>query len=304
MSALKQLKRSLTVNFIRSMALFVNLIPRRIGLFIFSWLGLLAWWLDIKDRHRIRRHLSLVYKDGLSTSEKDKIGRAFFVNTAKNLVDLVRMRRYYKSEIANLIEVEGLEHFDRAYKKGNGLFGISAHIGNFEMTGAFLAAQGYSIGVIGRRMYDDRMDELLVDNREALGLKNFYTTDSPRKIMRWLADGKAVGVLMDTDSMRVRSMLVPSFNRLSYTPVGHIQLAFRTKAELVPSFCIRTENNRFKVLFKPPIEYDPGSGSEADIARVAGQCNRVIDQFILEHPDQWIWLHNRWHTSPEAAANY
>lgn len=304
MLTLKQLKRGLIVIIVRSMVRLVNLIPRRLGIFIFSWLGLLGWWLDAKDRHRIRRHLGLVYKDSLSTVEKDRIGRSFFVNSARNLVDVVRLQRHYQSEIADLIEVEGLENFDRAYKRGNGLIGISAHIGNFEMMGVFLASQGYSIGVIGRRMYDDRMDRLLVGNREALGLKNFYTTESPRKVLRWLADGKAIGVLMDTDSMRVRSRLLPSFNRLSYTPVGHIQMAFRTKAALVPSFCIRIENDRYKVIFQPALEYDPGRGSEADINRVARQCNRVIDKFIDEHRDQWIWIHNRWHTSPEAAANY
>ena len=304
MSALKQLKRSLTVVITRSLVIVLNIIPRSFGIFMFSWIGLVAWRLDAKDRHRIRRHLTMVYGDKLSAARKERIGRTFFINSAKNFVDFVRMQRYYKSEIADLIDVEGLEHFDRAHKKGKGIIGISGHIGNFELMAVFLAAQGYPIGVIGRRMYDDRMDQLLVGNREALGLTNFYTTDSPRRLLKWLAEGNVIGVLMDTDSFRVRSMLVPSFGRLSYTPVGHIMLAIRTGAELVPSFCVRTENNRYKLVFKPPIKYDPGSGTDEDIYRITLQCNQVIDKFIDEHPDQWIWLHNRWHTSPEDAANY
>lgn len=304
MSFSKQLKRGLTVFLTRTLVIFLNIIPRRVGIAIFNWLGLAAWWLDVKDRQRINRHLTLVYGHHLTESKKREIGRLFFVNSARNFVDVVRMQRHYRKQIAGLIDAEGLEYFDRAYKAGKGLIGITGHIGNFELLAVYLAAQGYAIGVIGRKLYDERMDNLLVGNRESLGLTNFYTTDSPRRMLKWLNDGHAIGVLMDTDSHRVSSMLVPSFNRLSYTPVGHIRLALRTGAALVPLFCIRQPGDRYQVVIKPPIEYDPGTGSEEDIRRVTLQCNRVIDQFIDEHRDQWIWLHNRWHTSPEAAANY
>jgi KDO2-lipid IV(A) lauroyltransferase len=300
----KQLKRGLTVFLTRTLVIFLNIIPRRVGIFIFNWIGLAAWWLDVKDRQRINRHLTLVYGNNLTESKKREIGRSFFVNSARNFVDVVRMQRHYRTQIAGLIDAEGMAYFDQAYKAGKGLIGITGHIGNFELLAVYLAAQGYAIGVIGRKLYDERMDNLLVGNRESLGLTNFYTTDSPRRMLKWLNDGRAIGVLMDTDSHRVSSMLVPSFNRLSYTPVGHIRLALRTGAALVPLFCIRQPGDRYKVVIKPPIEYDPGTGSEEDIRRVTLQCNQVIDQFIDEHRDQWIWLHNRWHTSPEAAANY
>ena len=53
----------------------------------------------------------------------------------------------------------------------------------------------------------------------------FDTRQSPREMMRWLKDGGMLGVLMDTDSFRVRSMFIPVFGRLSHTPVGQSILA-------------------------------------------------------------------------------
>lgn len=300
--AFKQIKRTSLVALAKLFIGVVNQLPRRLALTIGSWLGLVIWWVSVKDQHRIARHLKMVYRESKSFSERHLIGRRFFVNSAKNLIDVVRSRRHYVSQIKPLMDVTGLEHYEKALKDGHGIIGLTAHLGNFEMIGTYLSSIGYPIAVIGRRMYDDRLDELLVGGRQAMGITNFYTTDSARTILKWLKNGGVIGVLMDTDSFRVRSMMVPAFGRLSYTPIGHIAMAVQVGATIIPSFCLRTDDDRYKVLIKPPIRYELTGDKEKDIYRVAAMCNKVVDETIKEYPEQWIWLHNRWHSSPEVLA--
>ena len=298
MPSLKKFKRTAVFNLTRLLLFFFNIIPRRTAVFIGGWLGLAAWKLFSRDRYRFLRHLSLVYKDKLSLKEKNAISRNFFINSGKNLADVIRFKKHYRGEIKPLVTVEGLEYFDRAYNEGRGLFGITGHIGNFELLAVHIAELGYKIAVIGREMYDTRIDRLLVANREAMGLTNIPTTESPRKLLSWLKEGGAVGVLIDTDSFRVRGMFVPAFGRLSNTPVGQTIISLKTGAALLPMFCLRTADNRYKIIIRPPIEYNPGDTSEEQVYKVTLKCTRELEEIIDRFPDQWIWLHNRWRTRP------
>ena len=261
-------------------------------------MGLAAWKLFPRDRFRIVRHLNLVYKDNLSLKEKNTISRNFFINSGKNLADVIRFKKHYRDEIKPKMTSEGLEYFDRAYKEGKGVFGVTGHIGNFELLAVFLAELGYDIAVIGREMYDNRIDKLLVENREAMNLTNISTTDSPRKLLGWLKDGKAVGVLIDTDSFRVRGMFIPAFGRLSNTPVGQTIIGLKTGAAFLPMACVRTADNNYKIIIKPPVEYIEGDISEDQVYQVTLKCTRALEEIIHQYPDQWIWLHNRWRTKP------
>jgi KDO2-lipid IV(A) lauroyltransferase len=298
MSVLKEIKRSGVYYLVRGFVTLVNAIPRLPAVFLCGWAGLILYALLPRDRHKIHRHLTLVFKDELSDYQKTAIGRNFFVNSGRNLVDVVRFKKYYRSEIKPLVTVEGLEHFDRAYKAGKGVFGVTGHIGNFELLAAYLSDLGYRCAVIGREMYDRRLDRLLVENREAIGLMNIPTTDSPRKLMEWLKKGGAVGVLIDTDSFRVRGMFIPVFGRLSNTPVGQTAIGLRVGAAFVPMACVRMPGNRYKVIIRPEIRHESTGDDDKDIFEVTRRCTQALEEIIRRYPDQWIWIHNRWHSRP------
>jgi KDO2-lipid IV(A) lauroyltransferase len=298
----KRLKRQIVWSVATLFDRVLNLLPRNAAVALGGWIGLAAWSMLPKDRYRINRHLKLALKDQLTESERHQIGRRFFVNSGKNLVDIIRFRKQYTREIKPLITVRGLEHFDSAYRAGKGVIGITGHLGNFELLAAHISALGYEVGVIGREQSDPRIDEWLVGQRAAAGLTNFSTTESPRRILKWLKDGKALGVLIDTDSMRIRGMAVPFLGRPANSPIGQSVLGLRTGAAFVPMVCVRQPRNRYLILIKPAIQYNTDLSGDDLIREVTRKCANALEELVLAYPDQWIWLHNRWHTRPEDAA--
>jgi KDO2-lipid IV(A) lauroyltransferase len=292
----KRLKRGATLYFLRALSLIVNNVPRRFGLFFGAMTGLILWRLLPRDRHRISRHLKMVYDDRLTNSECKNIGRSFFIKSGKNLIDLLRCPKHYHSELEPLIEVEGLEHFERAYKRGKGVIGFGGHIGNFELMAIYFAQIGYKAAAIGREMYDPKLDALLVSMRQANGVTNFRTTDSPRGIFKWLKDGNVLGVLIDIDSMRIRSEFVPVFGRPALTPVGQTILGLKTGAAFIPIACVRTENDCYKIIIKPEITVVPSGDFDRDVIAVTAACSLALEPIIDQYRDQWIWLKNRWGT--------
>jgi len=293
---IKRFKRTAVYYFAKTAVLIFNFIPRKLSVYLGGWIGLTIWFFSARDRYKAFRHLTLVYGAHYQPRNKHAIARQFYINSGRNLADVVRFKRYFQKEIKPLVISEGLEHFDAAYRRGQGVIGITGHIGNFELMATWLASKGYDIAVIGRELYDSRLDKLLVENRRAVGLTNIATTDSPKRLISWLRQGRALGVLIDTDSSRVRGEFIPAFGRWSYTPAGQTILGLKTGSAFVPAACLRTADNRYKVVIKPEVIVEPSGDFETDVRNVTLQCTLALEEIIKDHKDQWIWQHNRWRT--------
>lgn len=279
---------------------FLNRLPRRAALAVGAALGRLGWRLLPRERANIHANLSRVYGEHLSSDQRVDIGRRFFVNTGKNLVDLIRFRDHFRDELAPLVTIEGLEHYRNAFKAGHGVIGVTGHIGHFELLAARLAMEPYPVAVVAREMYDPRLDRLLIRSRESVGLTVVPTTTSPRILLEWLHRNGAVGVLIDTDSMRVRSEFIDWFGHPANTPIGQSLIGLRTGAAFVPMACLRRPDDTFHLIIRQQVAFEKTGDREADARTVTEACVRALESIIDAHRDQWIWLHNRWNTRPES----
>lgn len=86
---------------------------------------------------------------------------------------------------------------------------------------------------------------------------------------------------------------VPFFNDQLELPAGPIQLALTSEAVLLPVFAFTKPNGTFEVSIDHPI--GPATGN-LTVTDVAVDYARRLEQFVLEHPDQWSgwdWLASR-----------
>ncbi len=292
----KRLKHGITYAAARGLGRVIDILPRRAALNLGAWLGLAAWQLLPRDRYRTHRHLGLVYGDALDERQKNLLCRRFFVHSGRSLADVIRFQRHFEREIKPIVTTEGMEHFERAHARGKGVVGVTGHLGNFELLAAYISSLGYRCAVIGRQMYDRRMDQLLVSNREAMGLTNISVGESPRHLLSWLREGGVVGVLIDFDSISIRSDFVPIMGRMALTPIGQSLIGLRAGAAFVPIVCVRAAEDRYRVIVRPEVTIEPTGDVEADARAMTAACSRELDELIFSYPDQWPWLKNRWLT--------
>ncbi len=294
MRLIKRLKHNLVYYLAKFLIWLINLLPRSITQPMGATIGHVAWALLLKDRARIEKNLVIAYGDELSGSERYQICREFFINSGKNLTDIVRVKKYYDSEIRALIEIEGMHHLKNALARGKGAFGVSGHIGNFELMAVCAAEEGIDTAVIARTMYDPRMDKLLLANRQAGKITNIATTDSPRLLLNWLKKGGCIGVLIDAGSSKVRGEMIPWFGHPALTPIGQSLIALKTGAAMVPTFCVRIDHNRYKFIARQEVTIERTNDLEADAIRLTSACIAEIEDIITTYKSQWIWLHDRW----------
>ena len=52
--------------------------------------------------------------------------------------------------------------------------------------------------------------------------------------------------------------------------------------------------SHFRLLIFPPLELVKTGDRQADVAANMAQVNAILEQWIRDTPEQWLWLHNRW----------
>jgi KDO2-lipid IV(A) lauroyltransferase len=295
----KRIKNWFLFRLITSLISFLNLLPRNTAISIGGFLGGLAYFIIADARKRTLSNLRLAFSGEKEEKELRRLARAVFRNLGKNVVDAVRLKNMRWEDIDRITDIEGLQYFDRAYKHGKGVIALTGHIGNFELLAAWFSLRGYKVSVIGRELYDPRLDRLLVENREKVGMENIPTTAGVKPIMRALKSGRALGVLADQDSSRVRGVFVDFFGKPARTPVGPILLPYKSGSSIIPMAIVRQDRNRYRIIVKPEVQLVFSEDRERDLVEVTQRCAKVLESIIREYPDQWLWMHDRWKSKPE-----
>ncbi len=294
----KRIKNWFLFQLITSIISLLNFLPRNSAIALGGVLGKLSYFLIAKARRKTQANLKLAFGKAISEKHLKEIACRVFVNLGKNVADAVRLKKMKWEDVGKITEIEGLEYFDQAYQAGKGVIGFTGHVSNFELMAAYFSLRGYKLSVIGREVYDPRLDRLLVKNRESVGLKNIPTSAGVKPLLKVLRSGEFLGILADQDSSRVRGIFINFFGRPARTPVGPVLLAYKTSSPIVPMAIIRIENNRYRIIVKPQVELAFSDNREKDVADTLQKCTDALESIIREYPDQWLWMHDRWRSKP------
>jgi KDO2-lipid IV(A) lauroyltransferase len=279
-------------------ALF-DFLPRSAAIMLGRFFGEVAAIIDVKERKLAERNLKKAYGNKWSDLKIRLVARECFAMLGVNGADVILSRRWTPEELDRLIDVEGMEHFDGAFALGKGVIGLTGHIGNFELFAAwFSAVKKIPLSVIGRELYDKRLDDLIVENRRRFGME-YIPSDAPaRRVLSVLKDGRLLGVLLDLDSSRVSGYFAPFFGLPANTAAGPVVIARKTGSPLVPMAMFRKPDDRYLVKVLPAFEINCTDDKEADIIEGLTRCNRALEELINFDPTQWIWIHDRWKSKP------
>jgi KDO2-lipid IV(A) lauroyltransferase len=297
-SSRKRLKNWFLYRFITSIIFILNLLPRKSSVSLGGFLGKLAYFIIADARKRTRNNLRIAFGKEKDERELKKLTLNVFENAGKNVADAVRLKDMKWEEIEKITQIEGLEYFDDAYKMGKGVVAVTGHISNFELSAAYLSLRGYKLSVIGRELYDPRLDALLVRSRESVGLENIPSSASVKQMIKALRSGRALGALADQDSTRVRGVFVNFFGRPARTPVGPALLAYKTESPIVPVAIVREGDDRYKIMVKEPVKLAFTGDKERDTIETTQKYTQVLESIIREYPSQWLWMHDRWKSKP------
>jgi KDO2-lipid IV(A) lauroyltransferase len=84
------------------------------------------------------------------------------------------------------------------------------------------------------------------------------------------------------------------------TTAGLARFALHTDAAVVPGFIhwyIATR--KYRLRFEPEVKLIRTGDDPTDIRENTQRFTRVIENYVRQYPDQWLWVHRRWKTRPD-----
>lgn len=89
-------------------------------------------------------------------------------------------------------------------------------------------------------------------------------------------------------------IVVPFLGQDAMTAPALAQFALRYDCPVIPARVERLDGARFRITVLPPIPLARTGDRQTDIFNAMVQVNGLLEQWIRERPEQWLWLHRRW----------
>lgn len=186
---------------------------------------------------------------------------------------------------------------ERALARGRGLIFVAGHLGNWELSGAYIAARGVPFHAIARGMGNPLSDRFFRRTRERLGMIVMHDREAVRKVPRALKAGETVGVLSDQATVGLASTTVPFFGRPAKTPRGSAVFALRGGVPVVLVQALRQSDGRY-LFVAEELEVTHSDDRERDVDAVMLRFSARLEALVRQYPGQYFWQHRRWKHQP------
>ncbi len=296
-------------------ALFIEALPIDIAWLIGRTIGYLTYIFDIRHRRVGAQNLQRVYPE-LTPREIRARLRKVYDHLGKVMVEMVRAPRMFgriefsranssvKRRVSRYLTLRNFDKVERACRNGRGVIFVTAHLGNWELTGSAMALLGLPLHSVARTMDNPLLDRYITRLREVRGQKVLKKHGSIREALTLLKSGHRLGIIIDQNAP-VDNVFVNFLGKEAATTRGVASLALKTGCVVFPGFSYRSNNSpRHVVVAGDPIEVPKEGSREEKIRRITEQYTSVIEGWIREYPEQWLWIHNRWKTRPSEETDH
>ena len=221
------------------------------------------------------------------------IVHAMWDNLGRVVAEYPHLQKLKLYEGGGRIEVVGAENVDLLRDDGKpGIF-FSAHIGNWELVSMTATQRGLPLTRIYRAPNNPLADRLIRRARRHItGELLPKGAEGARRAIEIMRNGGHLGMMVDQKMND--GIAVPFFGRDAMTAPALARIALKFHCPVVPAKVERTHGAHFSISVLPPLELPATGDRQADVKAGMTLVNRIIEGWIRESPEQWLWVHRRW----------
>lgn len=243
-----------------------------------------------------RRNLAAAFPDK-SRAEIEAMVRGVWANMGRLAADFAQQDRLWDYDPAHpnagRIEVKGAEIFERLRDDGRPALFFTAHTGNWELC----AVAGAKFQVPGGVLYrapNNKTAADLIEEMRAGNMPGLIRASRKAGVMmaHMLADGQHLGMLVD--QYWTGGPQVTFFGRPCATNPTLARLARQFDCPVHGMRVIRLPGARFRVEITEEVALPRDGEGQIDVQGAMQAVTSVIEGWIREYPEQWLWLHRRW----------
>jgi Kdo2-lipid IVA lauroyltransferase/acyltransferase len=275
-------------------------LPRPAAVAVGRALGRFAYLIGGRLRRTGEINLQLAFPD-MEARQRKQLLLGCYDSLGRTLGEFSQFPRATPESLRALIDYDpvGLKHLREAEAEGRGVIFLTGHLGGWEVLSFAWSALEYPINFIVRPLDNSRVENLIEGIRTRFGNTAINKTAAARQALRALRAGGTLGILADLNTQEKEGVFVPFFDRLACTTTGAAMLALRANALVIPT-CAVWDKKRGRYFFHgdPPVELVRTGDEKRDIEINTANFTVAIERMVRAYPDQWLWIHKRWHTRP------
>ena len=221
----------------------------------------------------------------LSKIEQQKLLRDNFLHLGRSLIETGIAWFWSNEKIQSQInyEITGLDLLlPKDSNKGNLI--IFKHSQHLELDARLLAMNAPMYGV--SRSHNSASMNKIQDKGRLSSLKDTADKNNPRKFMKWLKNGKNVLYAIDQDYGWDHSVKLKFFQKEAATITTTKKIIDATDSNLL--FI-----NSYYVNNKLILKIELIDHLELDSTELAQKINDIMEESILQHPAEYLWIHRR-----------
>lgn len=280
---------------------------RMLGL---DWASAVGAWLARRIgplthfQQRARRNLAHV---GMahSKAQEEKILRGVWDNLGRVIAEYVylgQLQLYDDKPLThqgkiykNRVRIVNRERLEQCLKNDKGAIFFAAHTANWEMSALCVTSLGYKLSVAYRAPRNPWVNRMIAYLRRPVAF-DFADKDARggRLLMKALKKGEAIGIVSD---QKVGEFSLPFLGKKARTLEMPARLSLRFDIPLVPVHVVREGGSYFTLTAQEPLKL---TDTQKKLTRkkqeeiLSQKMNDCISNWIKAHPDQWLWIHDKW----------
>ncbi|RDJ20591.1 lipid A biosynthesis lauroyl acyltransferase [Bosea caraganae] len=233
-----------------------------------------------------------------SEAEVKAIARGAWENLGRTAAEYAHLNTLFDYDYHNpgkpsRVEVAGIEHFIALKDDEKPGLIFSAHLGNWELPAICAAAYDLETTAVFRAPNDPAIASVVHEIRSgAMGGLAAAKQGAAFAMQGVLEKGGHLGMLIDQHF--TRGVVVPFLGRPALTNPILGKFVRRFECPVHGVRVIRLPNQRFRLELTPPLDLPRDAAGEIDVAGAMAMMTAVVDGWVREHPEQWLWMHRRW----------
>jgi len=170
---------------------------------------------------------------------------------------------------------------------------FASHLANWEMPALAAVAHGLDTAILYRRPNIASADRIIQEMRQVkMGTLIPAGREAPLRLADALRNGQHVAMLVD--QWWSNGVEVTFFGRKTRANPTLARLLRQVECPVHGVRIIRLPGHRFRAELSEEVKPVRDAKGEIDIQGTMQAVTSVIEGWVREYPEQWLWLHRRW----------
>ena len=283
--------------FYKLASFLINRFPLKFNYWLANRLGEIYGLFARSSRRGIKSNLTRVFRGEIDKRKLNFCIIQTFREFSKYLVDFFFFSSLNAENVERLITIENVHYIDKALKDGKGIIVLTAHFGSWELGGVAMGLKGYPLNAVALDHRNRETNQFFLNQRKDKGEKVIRLGFAMRQCFEVLRKNEILALLGDRNFNYSEKGLKINFcdqETRGCIPKGAAKLALKTEAKIIPTFVVRGENNRSKLIFNEPLEMVNSGDKEKDIKKIMEDFFAVFEKFLKKYPAQWFSFRPLW----------